>query len=183
MKSYIGPGALVAVGYMDPGNWSTDIAGGSMFGYKLLFVILLSSLMAMFLQHLSLKAGLATGRDLAQICRDSYPNYIVYSLGVIMEVAICATDVAEVLGSAIVLKLLFNCPLIAGCCITAVDVVLLLMINGKRFRLMEAIIGGLILIITLSFAIQLGLSKPTAGPLFRGFLPTSELIIINRCCM
>jgi len=176
LKSYLGPGVLVAVGYMDPGNWSTDIAGGSQFGYQLLFVILLSSLMAMFLQHLSLKAGLATGRDLAQIIRDSYPKPVVYILWIIIEIAICATDIAEVLGSAIALNLLFNCPLIAGCCVTAVDVLILLMINGNKFRLLEGIVACLILIITLSFAIQLGLSKPIAGPLFRGFLPNANLI-------
>lgn len=176
LKGYVGPGALVAVGYMDPGNWSTDIAGGSAFGYKLLFVVLLSSLFAMFLQVLALRVGLATSRDLAQACRDAYPYPVVLLLWVVIEVAICATDVAEVIGSAVALNLLFGLPLIAGVCITAVDVLLILFLNGRNFRVIEIIVGVLVLIITSCFAIQLGMSKPAAVPLFLGFVPTSELV-------
>eukprot|EP01039_Chlorochromonas_danica_P006300 gene6300-6947_t len=173
--SFVGPGALVAVGYMDPGNWSTDIAGGSGFGYHLLCVVLLSSIMAMFLQALSLKLGLATGKDLAQLCRDSYRKEVNWMLWVIMELAICATDVAEVLGSAIAFKLLFNLPLIAGVCITACDVLLVLFLNGKRFRLIESFVALLVLVIAVSFLAQLILSRPNALELFSGFVPTAEL--------
>lgn len=176
MKSFVGPGALVAVGYMDPGNWSTDIAGGSAFGYKLLFIVLLSSLMAMFLQVLALRVGLATQRDLAQACRDAYPYPVVLLLWVVIEVAICATDVAEVIGSAVALNLLFGLPLIAGVCITAVDVLMVLFLNGRNFRVIEIIVGALVLIITSCFAVQLGMSKPSAVPLFLGFIPTEDLI-------
>ncbi len=176
MRTYIGPGALVAVGYMDPGNWSTAIAGGSAYGYTLLFVVLLSSLMAMFLQVLALKVGLATNRDLAQACRDAYPKEVVAVLWVVMEVAICATDIAEVIGSAVALKLLFGLPLVIGVCITAADVLLLLFMNGRSFRFLEIIVGLLILVITISFITQLFLSQPDAGPLFLGFLPSTELI-------
>lgn len=176
MRSYIGPGALVAVGYMDPGNWSTAIAGGSAYGYTLLFVVLLSSLFAMFLQVLALKVGLATNRDLAQACRDSYPKPLVAVLWVVMEVAICATDIAEVIGSAVALKLLFGLPLVVGVCITAADVLLVLFMNGKKFRLLEAIVGLLILVITVCFIIQLILSRPHAVPLLMGFLPSTELL-------
>lgn len=174
-REYLGPGALVAVGYMDPGNWSTDIAGGSQFGYSLLFVVLLSSLMAMFLQYLSLKAGLATNRDLAQICRDSYHPYVSRGLWIAMEIAIMATDVAEVLGSAVALKLLFNLPLVAGVCVTASDVLIFLFLNGKHFRYLEAGVGLLVLLITVAFAVQVGLSRPVAIDLLSGFIPTSEL--------
>jgi len=176
MRTYIGPGALVAVGYMDPGNWSTAIAGGSAYGYTLLFVVLLSSLMAMFLQVLALKVGLAMNRDLAQACRDAYPKEVVAVLWVIMEVAICATDIAEVIGSAVALKLLFGLPLIAGVCITAADVLLLLFMNGRSFRYLEILVAVLILVITVSFTTQLALSNPHAGPLLMGFLPSAELV-------
>mmetsp|Transcript_20099 Transcript_20099/g.28806 ORF Transcript_20099/g.28806 Transcript_20099/m.28806 type:complete len:497 (+) Transcript_20099:852-2342(+) len=175
MYAYMGPGALVAVGYMDPGNWSTDIAGGSAYGYKLLLVVLLSSLFAMFLQRLALKQGLATGRDLAQACRDSYPKPVIYLLWVVMEVAICATDVAEVIGTAVALNLLFGLPLIAGVCITVVDVLILLCLNGRKFAFIETFVGGLILLITICFAVQLGFSQPQAVPLLMGFLPSKEL--------
>lgn len=176
MKGYVGPGALVAVGYMDPGNWSTDIAGGSAFGYKLLFIVLMSSLIAMFLQVLALRVGLATSRDLAQACRDAYPYPVVLILWVVIEVAICATDVAEVIGSAVAMNMLFGLPLIAGVCITAADVLLVLFLNGKNFRVIEIIVGVLVLLITSCFAVQLGMSKPSAVPLLLGFLPTSELV-------
>lgn len=174
-REYLGPGALVAVGYMDPGNWSTDIAGGSQFGYKLLFVVLFSSVMAMFLQYLSLKAGLATGRDLAQICRDSYPRPISLFLWFAMEIAIMATDVAEVLGSAVALKLLFGLPLVAGVCLTACDVLVFLALNGRHFRYLEAGVALLVLLITVSFAAQVAMSRPVAVDLLLGLLPSSQL--------
>jgi manganese transport protein len=176
MRSFMGPGALVAVGYMDPGNWSTAIAGGSAFGYTLLFVVVLSSAMAMFLQVLALKVGLATNRDLAQACRDSYPKHVVWMLWVITEVAICATDIAEVIGSAVALKLLFGIPLIAGVCITAVDVLIVLFMNGRNFRFLEVLVGALIVVIIFSFTTQLVLSRPQAIPLLTGFLPSPELL-------
>jgi manganese transport protein len=176
MKAYIGPGALVAVGYMDPGNWSTSIAGGSAFGYALLFVVLLSSLMAMFLQVLALRVGLATQKDLAQACRDAYPKRVVAVLWIAMEVAICATDIAEVIGSAVALKLLFGLPLVGGVCITAVDVLLILFMNGRNFRWLEALVGLLILVITVSFIVQLCMSRPEPGPLLVGFLPSTQLL-------
>jgi manganese transport protein len=175
LYSYIGPGALVAVGYMDPGNWSTDIAGGSKFGYELLFVILLSSLIAMFLQILALKVGLATGRDLAQVCRDSYPYPVVVGLWIVSEIAIIATDIAEVLGSAIALQLLFGLPLMAGVCVTAMDVLILLVLNGNRFRVIEIVVSLLVLLIAVCFAITLGMSKPEAIPVLMGFLPSEKL--------
>jgi manganese transport protein len=180
LRAYLGPGTLVAVGYMDPGNWVTDIAGGSAFGFKLLFVIAMSSLMAMFLQYLSLKAGLATNRDLAQICRDSYPRPVVIMLWIIMEIAICATDLAEVLGSAIAFKLLFNIPLVAGVCITAVDVLFILFLNGSKFEWMERLVSFLILIILVCFTIQLGYSHPNGVDVMAGFLPSKELFTNNE---
>lgn len=172
---YLGPGTLIAVGYMDPGNWSTDLAGGSAFGYSLLFIIALSSAMAIFLQYLSLKAGLATNRDLAQICRDSYPRPVVIFLWIVMEIAICATDLAEVLGSAIALKLLFGLPLIAGVCITAFDVLLVLCIHGRRFDFIEKCVALLILIILVCFTVQLGYSKPDPIAVLWGFLPSAAI--------
>jgi manganese transport protein len=176
MFKYAGPGTLVAVGYMDPGNWSTDIAGGSSFGYSLLFIILLSSLMAMFLQVLSLKLGLATNRDLAQVCRDSYSRPVVIMLWIISEIAICATDIAEVIGSAIAMKLLFGLPLVYGVCITALDVLVILFLNGKNFRILELIVATLVGLITVCFIAQLIISKPEAIPLLKGFLPSRELL-------
>jgi manganese transport protein len=174
--AFIGPGALVAVGYMDPGNWSTDLAGGSAYGYNLLAVILISSVIAMFLQSLCCKVGIATNRDLAQICRDLYHPRIVYMLWIIIEIAIIATDIAEVIGAAIAMKLLFNIPLIGGVFITLVDIMLLLYLQGKNFRWTEALVGILILTITACFAAQIGLSKPPAGELFYGFIPTPQLL-------
>lgn len=174
-REYLGPGALIAVGYMDPGNWSTDIAGGSQYGYKLLFVVLFSSIMAMFLQYLSLKAGLATGRDLAQICRDSYPRPVSLFLWFAMEIAIMATDVAEVLGSAVALKLLFGLPLVAGVCLTACDVLVFLALNGRHFRYLEAGVALLVLLITVSFAAQVAMSRPVAVDLLLGLLPSAQL--------
>src|SRR5256714_4997099 len=147
LMAFSGPGFLVAVGYMDPGNWATDLAGGARFGYSLLSVVMISNLMAILLQHLCIKLGVATGRDLAQACRDHYPRPVVWFLWVICEIAIAACDLAEVVGSAIGLQLLFGIPLVWGCIITASDVLLVLYLQTKGFRYIEAIVITLITII------------------------------------
>lgn len=174
--AYIGPGSLVAVGYMDPGNWSTDIAGGSAFGYTLLFVVLVSSIFAMFLQALAAKCGLATNRDLAQCCRDAYHPKLVPFLWIITEIAICATDLSEMIGSAVALNLLFNIPVVAGVFITSVDVFIVLFTQGKSFRIVEVLVTSLIMMITICFAIQIGISNPGAIDVLSGYLPSKELV-------
>jgi manganese transport protein len=174
--AFTGPGLMVAVGYMDPGNWATDIAGGSKFGYTLLFVILLSNLFAMLLQHLSLKLGIVTKRDLAQACRDAYPKPVVISLWILCEIAIAACDLAEVIGSAIALNLLFGIPLTLGVCITVLDVLLILFFQGKGFRVIESIVGSLILIIALCFLYEIIVSQPSAAGILKGLLPTTKII-------
>src|SRR3954467_12547691 len=143
LLAFSGPGYLVAVGYMDPGNWATDLAGGSAFGYSLLSVILLSNLMAILLQSLCAKLGIVTGRDLAQACRDHYSKPVGFILWVLCELAICACDLAEVIGSAIALKLLFNIPLVWGICITALDVLVVMYLQNKGFRYLEALVIAL----------------------------------------
>lgn len=160
---------------MDPGNWSTDIAGGSAYGYDLLFIILMASLIAIFLQALAVRQGLATERDLAQACRDSYPRFVVICLWLITEAAIIATDLAEVIGSAVALKLLFGLPLIAGVCITALDVLILLFTQSRNFRILEGIVAALVLLIAVAFGVQIGLSKPEVKALFTGFLPSAGI--------
>src|SRR5689334_23730224 len=160
MWAYAGPGFLVAVGYMDPGNWATDLAGGAKFGYSLLCVIMISNLMAILLQHLCIKLGVATGRDLAQACRDHYPRPVVWFLWVLCEIAIAACDLAEVVGSAIGLQLLFGIPLVWGCIITAMDVLLVLYLQTKGFRYIEAIVITLIIIIGGCFTAELIFSRP-----------------------
>src|SRR4029077_4329995 len=147
LLAFSGPGYMVAVGYMDPGNWATDIAGGSAFGYSLLSVILLSNLMAILLQSLCAKLGIVTGRDLAQACRDHYPRPIAMVLWLLCEVAICACDLAEVIGSAIALNLLFKIPLVFGVCITALDVLAVMYLQNKGFRYIEAMVITLIVLI------------------------------------
>jgi len=147
MLAFSGPGYLVAVGYMDPGNWATDLAGGSAFGYRLLSVILISNLMAILLQSLSAKLGIVTGRDLAQACRDHYSKPVSIVLWLLCEVAICACDLAEVIGSAIALNLLFKIPLVWGVCITALDVLAVMYLQNKGFRYIEALVVTLILTI------------------------------------
>src|SRR5437764_680158 len=132
LVAFLGPGYLVAVGYMDPGNWATDLAGGSAFGYTLLSVVLLSNLMAILLQSLSARLGIATGRDLAQACRDHYSRPVAIGLWVLCELAICACDLAEVIGSAIALNLLFKLPLVLGVCVTALDVLAVMYLQNKR---------------------------------------------------
>ncbi|HEY8196941.1 MAG TPA: Nramp family divalent metal transporter, partial [Gemmatimonadales bacterium] len=158
--AFAGPGYMVAVGYMDPGNWATDLAGGSRFGYTLLSVILLSNLMAILLQALALKLGIATGRDLAQACRDHYSRPVSFVLWVLCEIAIAACDLAEVIGSAIALNLLFGIPLLWGVCLTAFDVLLILLLQNKGFRWLEAFVIALVITIGVCFAIELFMAKP-----------------------
>ena len=176
LMSYMGPGALVAVGYMDPGNWSTDVAGGSAFGYKLLFVVLLSSMIAAFLQCLAAKLGIVFGRDLAQVCRDNYSERISFVLWIIMEIAIAATDLAEIIGSAIALNLLFSLPIVAGICITAADILLVLFLKGSQIRTIEKLITTLVFIIGISFIIELSYSRPKAVDVLSGYVPDASLI-------
>src|SRR6266702_8330640 len=158
--AFAGPGYLVAVGYMDPGNWATDLGGGSKFGYTLLSVILISNLMAMFLQALSAKLGIATGRDLAQACREHYSRRTSLILWVICELAIAACDLAEVLGSAIALKLLFGLPLLAGVLLTGLDVLLVLALQGRGFRVLETLVITLIMTIAGCFAYEIFFAQP-----------------------
>ncbi|TAL00396.1 MAG: divalent metal cation transporter [Verrucomicrobia bacterium] len=176
LLAFSGPGYLVAVGYMDPGNWATDLAGGSRFGYTLLSVILLSNLMAILLQALCARLGIVTGRDLAQACRDHYSRPVAITLWLLCEVAICACDLAEVIGSAIALNLLFKIPLIYGVCITALDVLLILFLQNKGFRYIEALVISLITVIGGCFLIEVILSQPRLHEVARGFLPKLEII-------
>ena len=175
MGAFAGPGFVVAVGYMDPGNWATDLAGGAQFGYTLLSIVLLSSLMAILLQHLALKLGIATGRDLAQACRDHYPQPVVFFLWMICEVAIAACDLAEVVGMAIGLQLLFGIPLLLGCIVTSLDVLVVLYLQNRGFRYLEALIVALILIITVCFAIEIYLSRPSYLGVLMGFAPSPQI--------
>ncbi len=176
MLAYAGPGYLVSVGYMDPGNWATDIAGGARFGYTLLSVILLSNLMAILLQSLCVRLGVATGRDLAQACRDSFSPRVNIALWVLCEIAIAACDLAELLGSAIALQLLFGLPLAWGVCIMALDVVLLLLLQSKGFRYIEALVITLVGIIAVCFAAEIFFARPDAGGILLGYLPQSEIL-------
>jgi manganese transport protein len=174
--AFAGPGYLVAVGYMDPGNWATDLGGGSKFGYTLLSVILISSLMAMFLQALSAKLGIATGRDLAQACREHYSRRTSLFLWVICEIAIAACDLAEVLGSAVALKLLFGMPLLAGVLITGLDVLLVLALQGQGFRLVEAFVVTLIASVAACFAYEIFFAHPLWREAAIGFIPRAEIL-------
>lgn len=176
MLAFAGPGYLVAVGYMDPGNWATDLAGGSQFGYTLLSVILLSNLMAILLQGLSAKLGIVTGRDLAQACRDHYSRPVSILLWVLAEIAIAATDLAEVIGSAIGLNLLFGIPIPVGIVLTAIDVFLVLYLQHHGFRLLEALVLALITVIGVCFLLQIIFSRPDAGAVFAGFIPDPEIV-------
>ncbi len=175
LLAFAGPGYLVAVGYMDPGNWATDLGGGSKFGYTLLSMVLLSSLMAMFLQALSAKLGIATGRDLAQACSDHFSRPTAIALWVVCEVAIAACDLAEVLGSAVALKLLFGLPLLAGVILTALDVLLVLALQGRGFRLVEALVVTLIATIAACFAYEIFFARPLWAEAARGFLPSAAI--------
>ncbi len=176
MLAFAGPGYLVAVGYMDPGNWATDLGGGSKFGYTLLSVVLLSSLMAMFLQALSLKLGIATGRDLAQACREHYSRRTSIVLWVLCEVAISACDLAEVLGSAVALKLLFHVPLFYGVLVTGADVLIILALQGRGFRWIEALVITLIATIAGCFAYEIFFARPLWIEAVGGFLPRPEIL-------
>ena len=174
--AFAGPGYLVAVGYMDPGNWATDIAGGARFGYTLLSVIMISNLMAILLQALAARLGIASGRDLAQACRDSYSRPVTIALWVLCEIAIAACDLAEVVGAAIALNLLFGIPLIWGVCLTSLDVIVVLYLQHHGFRYVEALVVGLILAIAGSFAIELWLSRPDLSAVAHGFIPRAEIL-------
>lgn len=174
--SFAGPGLMIAVGYMDPGNWATDIAGGAQFGYTLLSVILISNLFAMILQHLSLKLGIVAERDLAQACRDHFGPKTNFILWILCEIAIAACDLAEVIGSAIALNLLFGIPLTWGVAITIVDVFIILFLQAKGFRVIESIVAGLTIVILGSFAYEIILSKPDIFPLLSGLVPQKEVI-------
>jgi manganese transport protein len=174
--AFAGPGYMVAVGYMDPGNWATDLAGGSRFGYTLLSVILLSNMMAILLQALALKLGVATGRDLAQACRDHYSRPVSFVLWVLCEIAIAACDLAEVIGSAIALNLLFGIPLIWGVCLTAFDVLLILLLQNKGFRWLEAFVIALVITIGACFAVELFMAKPAIAEIMRGLVPTTQIV-------
>ena len=176
LVAFSGPGFLVAVGYMDPGNWATDLAGGAQFGYTLLSVILISNLMAIFLQHLCIKLGVGTGRDLAQACRDHYSTPTVWFLWILCEIAIAACDLAEIVGSAIALQLLFGIPLVWGCAITGLDVLLVLFLQSKGFRYIEAVVITLIATIGSCFAAELFFSKPSLTGILFGLIPSTEIL-------
>jgi len=174
--AFAGPGYLIAVGYMDPGNWATDLAGGSAFGYRLLFVILLSNLLAVLLQGLSSKLGIVTGRDLAQACRDHYSRPVVLFQWVICETAIAACDLAEVIGSAIALNLLFHIPVTVGVVLTALDVLVVLFLQTKGFRWLEALVIVLIATIGICFMFEVVISKPSLAGVLAGFVPSADIV-------
>lgn len=176
MLAYAGPGYLVSVGYMDPGNWATDLAGGAKFGYALLSVILLSNLMAILLQSLCVRLGVATGRDLAQACRDYFSPRVSFLLWILCEIAISACDLAELVGSAIGLQLLFGIPLLWGVCITALDVMMVLFLQGKGFRYIEALVITIIAIIGGCFIAEMIFAKPDAGGVLLGYVPSLEIL-------
>ena len=173
--TFIGPGYLVAVGYMDPGNWATSLAGGAKFGYALLFIALLSNIMAILLQSLCARLAVASGRDLAQACRDAFPKWASVPLWVFAELAIIATDLAEVIGTAIGLSLVFGIPIEIGVFITAADVFLILWLQSRGFRKVEAFIIALLGVIAASFAVQIAMADPDWGGVLRGFVPTTDL--------
>ncbi len=177
LLAFIGPGYLVAVGYMDPGNWATALAGGSAFGYTLLSVALASSLMAMLLQALCARIGIATGRDLAQLCRERFPRPVNLCLWFLAEVAICATDLAELIGTAIALQLLFGIPLLAGVALTALDALLILWLQHRGVRWLEALVAGMIVLVFGCFAVQLALAQPVWGEVLAGYLPQASIVL------
>ena len=179
LLAFCGPGLLVAVGYMDPGNWATDLAGGSQFGYLLLSVVLFSNVLAMLLQYLALKLGIVTGQDLAQACRARYSRPVNFLLWVFCEVAIVACDLAEVIGSAIALNLLFGLPLVVGVILTAADVLVVLALQNRGFRYLEALVGGLIALIAACFAYEVVVSHPDWTGVVGGLLPRPA-VVVNR---
>ncbi|WP_172963401.1 Nramp family divalent metal transporter [Thalassospira marina] len=174
--TFAGPGYLVAVGYMDPGNWATSLAGGSQFGYALLCVALLSNIMAVILQSLCARLAIATGRDLAQACRDAFPAWMSWPLWALAELAICATDLAEVIGTAIALNLLFNIPLELGVLITAADVLVILWLQSRGFRWVEGFIIALLGVISICFAVQIAMADPDWYGVITGFAPTTDVL-------
>src|SRR5688500_607199 len=174
--AFAGPGYLVAVGYMDPGNWATDLAGGSQFGYTLLAVILISNLMAVLLQGLASKLGIVSGRDLAQACRDHFSPRVNFALWVLCEIAIAACDLAEVIGTAIALNLLFDIPLSWGVAITALDVLIVLYLQNKGFRLLEALVIALVATVGICFLFELIVSRPEIAGIVKGFVPNIEVV-------
>ena len=174
--AFAGPGYLVAVGYMDPGNWATDLAGGARYQYTLLSVIMISNFMAILLQALAARLGIASGRDLAQACRDHYSRPTTIALWILCEIAIAACDLAEVIGAAIALNLLFGIPLLLGVILTALDVLVVLYLQTRGFRYVEALVVGLILLIAGAFAIELWLAKPDLGAVALGFIPRAEIL-------
>lgn len=176
LGAFAGPGYIVAVGYMDPGNWATDLAGGSAFGYTLLSVILLSSIMAMVLQSLAAKLGIVTGMDLAQACRAQYSPPVRMMLWMMCELAIIACDLAEVVGTAIALQLLFDIPLVMGVCLTAADVMLILFLQQRGFRQLEAFIVALLIVIAGCFAVELCLSQPDIAAIGAGLVPRTDIV-------
>src|SRR5580692_7802277 len=176
MFAFAGPGYLVAGGYMDPGNWATDLAGGARFGYTLLSVIKISNLMAILLQALALRLGIASGRDLAQACRDSYSRPWTIVLWIVCEIAIAACDLAEVIGAAIALNLLLGLPLIWGVSLTALDVLIVLFLQNRGFRYVEALVIALICLIAGSFAVELWLTRPALTGVAAGFIPHGEIL-------
>ncbi|GAA4477389.1 Nramp family divalent metal transporter [Gluconacetobacter asukensis] len=176
LLAFLGPGYMVSVGYMDPGNWATDLAGGSAFGYTLLSVIMLSNLMAILLQALSARLGIATGRDLAQACRDRFAPSVAVMLWVACEAAIIACDLAEVIGTAIALQLLFGIPLLLGAVVTALDATVVLMLMNRGFRALEAFVIGLLSVIAVCFAIQIVAAAPPVAAVLRGLVPRPEIL-------
>ncbi|MGE0063664.1 MAG: Nramp family divalent metal transporter [Xanthobacteraceae bacterium] len=176
LLAFLGPGYLVAVGYMDPGNWATSLAGGSKFGYALLTVALLSNIMAIVLQALCARLGIGAGRDLAQACRDAFPRPVAWPLWILAEIAICATDLAEVIGTAIGLNLLFGIPLELGVLITALDVFLILWLQNLGFRWVEALVVTMLGVIAVCFGIQIMMADPNWGEVIRGFAPTTNVV-------
>jgi len=173
--AFSGPGFLVAVGYMDPGNWATDIAGGSRFAYQLMFVLLMSNLMAILVQALAARLGIATQMDLAQACKAYYSRKTSIALWVLCEIAIAACDLAEVIGSAIALNLLFHIPLLIGVCLTALDVLAILYLQNKGFRYLEAVVVSLIGVIGGCYLVELVFVRPNVMEIARGFIPTTQL--------
>src|SRR5436189_4595297 len=173
--AFAGPGYLVAVGYMDPGNWATDLAGGARYGYTLLSVIMLSNLMAILLQALSARLGIASGRDLAQACRDSYSRSVTIVLWLLCEVAIAACDLAEVIGAAIALNLLIGLPLIWGVVLTSLDVLVVLFLQHRGFRYVEALVVALIVLIAGSFAVEMLLAQPDLTAMATGLVPSAAI--------
>ena len=176
LLAYAGPGYLVSVGYMDPGNWATDLAGGAKFGYTLLSVILLSNVMAIVLQALCVRLGVATGRDLAQSCRDNFSPRVSFGLWILCEIAIAACDLAELVGSAIALQLLFGIPLIIGVCITALDVFIILFLQSKGFRYIETLVITIIVVIGGCFIAELWFARPDIVGILKGFIPQVEVV-------